>query len=72
MNSQFGLANIWSQAHIVIRSVAMLLLLISLASWMLIVFKSHDLFKYRKCGRAAVDFWHSEDFRLGMRCGLDI
>ena len=34
MNSQFGLANVWFQGDIVTKSVAVLLLLMSLASWM--------------------------------------
>ncbi len=66
MNSQFGLANVWSQGDIVIKSVAVLLLVMSLASWMVIIFKTLDLFKYRKVGKAAADFWHSEDFAAGL------
>ncbi|MCY7369883.1 MAG: MotA/TolQ/ExbB proton channel family protein [Polaromonas sp.] len=66
MNPQFGLANLWSQGDIVIKSVAMLLLLMSLASWMVIVLKTLDVFKYRKVSKAAADFWHSEDFTAAL------
>ena len=45
MNSQFGLANVWSQGDIVTKSVAVLLLVMSLASWMVIIIKSLDLIK---------------------------
>jgi biopolymer transport protein ExbB len=66
MNSQFGLANVWSQGDIVTKSVAVLLLVMSLASWMVIIIKSLDLIKYKKIARTAEDFWHSEDFAAGL------
>jgi biopolymer transport protein ExbB len=66
MNSQFGLANVWSQGDIVTKSVAVLLLAMSLASWMVIIIKSLDLIKYKRIARAAEDFWHSEDFAAGL------
>jgi biopolymer transport protein ExbB len=66
MNSQFGLANVWSQGDIVTKSVALLLLIMSLASWMVIIIKSLDLIKYKRIARAAEDFWHSEDFAAGL------
>ncbi|WP_332778475.1 MotA/TolQ/ExbB proton channel family protein [Polaromonas sp.] len=66
MNSQFGLANVWSQGDIVTKSVALLLLVMSLASWMVIIIKTLDLFRYKKIARAAEDFWHSEDFAAGL------
>ena len=66
MNSQFGLANVWSQGDVVTKSVAVLLLVMSLASWMVIIIKTLDLFRYKKIARAAEDFWHSEDFAAGL------
>ena len=66
MNSQFGLANVWNQGDIVTKSVALLLLLMSLASWMVILIKTLDLLKYKKLAAAADDFWHSEDFAAGL------
>ncbi|WP_411883598.1 MotA/TolQ/ExbB proton channel family protein [Polaromonas sp. YR568] len=66
MNSQFGLANVWSQGDIVTKSVALLLLIMSLSSWMVIIIKSLDLIKYKRIARAAEDFWHSEDFAAGL------
>ena len=72
MNSQFGLANVWSQGDIVTKSVALLLLAMSLASWMVIIIKTLDLIKYKKIARAAEDFWHSEDFAAGLtKLGAD-
>ena len=72
MNSQFGLANVWSQGDIVTKTVALLLLAMSLASWMVIIIKTLDLIKYKKIARAAEDFWHSEDFAAGLtKLGAD-
>ena len=72
MNSQFGLANVWSQGDIVTKSVALLLLLMSLASWMVIIIKTLDLFKYKKLAKTSQDFWHSEDFAAGLtKLGTD-
>jgi biopolymer transport protein ExbB len=72
MNSQFGLANVWNQGDIVTKSVAMLLLVMSLASWMVIIIKTLDLIKYKQIARAAEAFWHSEDFDTGLaRLGAD-
>jgi biopolymer transport protein ExbB len=66
MNSQFGLASVWSQGDIVIRSVAVLLLLMSLASWMVIVIKSLDLLRYKKIAQNAEGFWQSQDLTAGL------
>ncbi|HYW57747.1 MAG TPA: MotA/TolQ/ExbB proton channel family protein [Polaromonas sp.] len=66
MNSQFGLAHVWSQGDIVTKSVAVLLLLMSLASWMVIIIKTLDLIKYKKVAKTSEDFWHSEDFAAGL------
>ena len=72
MNSQFGLANVWSQGDNVTKSVAVLLLVMSLASWMVILIKTLDLIKYKRIAKNAEDFWHSEDFQTGLNnLGVD-
>ena len=72
MNSQFGLMNVWTQGDLVTKTVALLLLGMSLASWMVIIIKTLDVFKYKKIARGAEDFWHSEDFAAGLaRLGND-
>ena len=53
MNPQFGIANVWSQGDMVTKAVAVLLLLMSLASWMVIIIKTLDLIKYKKIARSA-------------------
>jgi biopolymer transport protein ExbB len=72
MNSQFGLANVWAQGDIVTKTVALLLLLMSLSSWMVMVIKTLDLIKYKSIAKSAEDFWHSEDFAAGLtKLGTD-
>ncbi|MDW5441957.1 MotA/TolQ/ExbB proton channel family protein [Polaromonas sp. SM01] len=66
MNSQFGLMSVWTQGDFVTKTVAVLLLAMSLASWIVILIKTLDLIKYKKISRAAEDFWHSEDFAAGL------
>lgn len=66
MESQFGLVHLWTQGDIVIRGTAILLLLMSLASWIVIVIKALDVIKYKRLAVRAADFWHSEDFAAGL------
>lgn len=66
MESQFGLAHVWSQGDWVIRGVALLLLGMSLASWMVILFKAMDLMRYRKLARDSDAFWHAPDISEGI------
>jgi biopolymer transport protein ExbB len=66
MNSQFGLVNIWTQGDIVTKTVATLLLVMSLASWTVIFIKMLDLIKYKRIAKNAENFWHSEDFQAGL------
>ncbi|KAF1020921.1 MAG: Protein TolQ [Paracidovorax wautersii] len=67
MDFQFGLAHVWNQGDIVIKATAVLLLAMSLASWMVILIKALDLRRYRRQGKAAVEaFWHSADFAQGL------
>lgn len=62
MESQFGIAHVWAQGDFVTRSVAILLLIMSVASWVVIIVKALGLMKFKKYVKEAKDFWHSEDF----------
>ncbi|WCM90150.1 MotA/TolQ/ExbB proton channel family protein [Acidovorax sp. NCPPB 3576] len=66
MESHFGIANVWIQGDFVTRAVAVLLLGMSLASWIVILIKAMDIFRFKKHARGARDFWHSEDFAAGL------
>jgi biopolymer transport protein ExbB len=66
METKFGLVNVWLQGDWVTRGVALLLLGMSLASWIVIVVKAIDLFRYRRLAGGAEPFWHSADFAEGL------
>ncbi len=66
MESQFGLANLWNQGDLITRGVALLLLLMSLATWAVIVIKALDIVRFKRNARAVPTFWHSDDFAAGL------
>jgi biopolymer transport protein ExbB len=66
MESQLGLINVWTQGDWITKTVAAVLLVMSLASWIVIVTKAIDIFKYKKLAHRAEDFWLSEDFLTGL------
>ncbi|MDB5944455.1 MAG: tolQ [Ramlibacter sp.] len=72
MNNQFGLMNLWTQGDIITKGVALLLLAMSLATWMVIILKALDLRKIAAQSRATESFWHSADFADGLnKLGVD-
>ncbi|MFT3815418.1 MAG: MotA/TolQ/ExbB proton channel family protein [Acidovorax sp.] len=66
MDTQLGLASVWNQGDFVTRAVALILLAMSLASWIVMLIKALDIVKFKKQARVAQDFWHSEDFAAGL------
>ncbi|EGI77876.1 MotA/TolQ/ExbB proton channel family protein [Hylemonella gracilis] len=66
MDSQFGLSHVWSQGDWITRSVALLLLGMSIASWVVIVLKALDLMRCRKQAALTEDFWRSTDLAEGL------
>ena len=66
MESQFGLVNVWAQGDWVTRGVALLLLLMSLSSWMVMVLKAMDIVRAKKLARLARGFWHSPNLEEGL------
>ncbi|HEX7892444.1 MAG TPA: MotA/TolQ/ExbB proton channel family protein [Ramlibacter sp.] len=72
MNADFGLAHLWSQGDIVTKGTAILLLAMSLASWMVIIVKALDLRRYMRQSRKIESFWHAADFADGLsKLGTD-
>jgi biopolymer transport protein ExbB len=72
MNADFGLAHLWSQGDIVTKGVAVLLLAMSVASWMVIILKMLDLRRYMGQSRRIESFWHAADFADGLnKLGTD-
>lgn len=66
MEAQFGIAHVWAQGDFVTRGVALCLLTMSIASWVVIVMKVLALLRLKRFARQSKDFWHSEDFRAGL------
>ena len=66
MNSQAGLLTLWTQGDLVTRSVALLLLGMSLAAWMVIILKALGLRETSKLAQATERFWHARDFADGL------
>ena len=66
MESQLGLINVWHQGDWVTRSVVLLLLAMSLASWMVIIIKALDIVRFKKLARGSELFWHGRDFTQGL------
>jgi biopolymer transport protein ExbB len=69
MDSQLGLVTLWTHGDWVTKSVALLLLLMSVASWIVILIKALDVFKYKALRTET--FWHSADFATGLQ-GLGV
>lgn len=67
MESQLGLVTLWTQGDWVTKSVAVLLLGMSLASWIVILIKALDILKFKSLGQRTETFWHSEDFSTGLK-----
>jgi biopolymer transport protein ExbB len=66
MNTSFGLVNVWAQGDLVTRGVLLILLAMSLASWMVILVKLLDLRRLRAQARGAERFWHAKDYAQGL------
>lgn len=66
MDSQFGLMTLWTQGDWVTRSVALLLLLMSLSSWMVILIKALELRQMARQARAIEQFWQARDLADGL------
>lgn len=66
METQFGLAHVWNQGDWVTRTVALILLAMSVASWAVIIVKALDLRRHRAQARRSHDFWHSQDFAAAL------
>ena len=66
MENAFGLAHVWQQGDWVIRIVALILLGMSITTWVVIAIKALNLRRHRAQARACDSFWHSKDFAEGL------
>jgi len=66
METQLGLAHLWQQGDFITRATALLLLGMSLLTWIVILVKAMNIVRFKPAARSARDFWHSEDFAAGL------
>jgi biopolymer transport protein ExbB len=66
MNQAFGLSQLWSQGDWVTRFVALLLLAMSLASWMVIITKTLAVRRTAAQASQVESFWHGSDLTDGL------
>ncbi len=67
MQSQLGLAHFWSQGDLVTHAVAILLLLLSVSSWMVIFGRGSWQWKTSRCYESAMTaFWSAESLTQGV------
>jgi len=72
MTPEIGLMHLWNQGDLVTRGVALMLLAMSLASWVVIIVKALDLGRYARQSRSIESFWHATDFADGLsKLGTD-
>lgn len=68
MNSSFGLSHMLSNADAVIWLTAIVLLVMSIASWTLIVAKGRAARRLRRqCATLSADFWQSQSLEQGLQ-----
>jgi biopolymer transport protein ExbB len=66
MNQTFGLANMWAQGDAVTRTVAIILLAMSIVSWVIILTKVLGLYKVKKMAKEVECFWHAPSFTVAL------
>ncbi|MBX3671964.1 MAG: MotA/TolQ/ExbB proton channel family protein [Burkholderiales bacterium] len=66
MHTPFGLSHVWHQGDWITRTVVIVLLAMSVVSWIVIAIKALDLRRHRAQARGCEGFWHSADFADGL------
>ena len=67
MNASYGLVNVWTQGDGVTRAVLLILLTMSLASWLVILFRLLDLRRLSAQASTTEAFWHAKDVAAGLQ-----
>ena len=63
MESQFGLAHVWAQGDWVSKSIVVFLLIMSIASWLVIVLRSLSIWRGKRQAAQARQFWDHGDIQ---------
>ncbi|MBE0457057.1 MotA/TolQ/ExbB proton channel family protein [Pseudoalteromonas prydzensis] len=67
MESPYGIAALWAQSDGIIKAVAICLLLMSVASWSVIMIKTTKLLRLKRSLFKSKEFWHSKDINIGIK-----
>ncbi len=67
MNASYGLVNVWAQGDLVTRTVLLVLLAMSVASWLVILLRLLDLRRLAGQSRHTEAFWHAQDYARGLQ-----
>lgn len=65
MNTEFGLLHVWIQGDIVTRTVFLILVGMSLLTWIVILIKALDVVRAKRQAARVESFWHSADMAEG-------
>jgi biopolymer transport protein ExbB len=66
MHTPFGLTHVWHQGDWLTRTVVIVLITMSVVSWIVIAIKAANLRRHRAQARGCESFWHSPDFADGL------
>ena len=66
MNTEFGLMHMWSQSDGIARAVLVLLILMSLLSWIVMLIKALDVLRAKRQAARVDGFWRSADVTEGL------
>ncbi len=62
----YGIAALWQQGDLVIKAIAMVLLIMSIATWCVLVLRGFGLWRSRRAYRAVGQFWQAQSFDEGL------
>jgi biopolymer transport protein ExbB len=67
MSNPYGFANLWQQGDSITRTVAIVLMIMSILSWYVMALKAWSLFRVRRQAAIASErFWHSKSLQEGL------
>lgn len=65
-SSPYSIAHLWDQSDFITHTVAIILILMSIATWAVIVIKALNILKLQKMAHLARNFWHSTSIEQAM------
>lgn len=66
MENQPGILNFWQQGDVITHIVALLLISMSVLSWVVIVMKALDIVRLKRMAHNVESFWHSSNLDQGL------